>query len=697
MLVDLRRFLRHRLTRAALCVLAVVPLLYGAVYLAAFWDPYNHLNKIPVALVLADQDAAASDGSTVHAGRDLADKLIDRQVFGWVPTSAAQAEAGLRSGAYHLVFTIPADFSKDLAADPDPAHAAEQAQLTVESDDATNYLSGLLARSAFAEIRAAAASSASATFFDRMLVGFTDLKGQTAQAADGAGQLADGAGQARTGAGKLANGADQAQSGAATLANGLNGANSGARDLAAGLSTLEAGSAQLADGTAQAAAGGRQLAGAVDKAVDAVEPTLREHADDIARAATVIADGADTIADHLGELPALADRAVARTQEVEAQLKAQNLDTAAAHEAVVAAVQLRAQLQDLDKIVATLRAVATQARAVAQAAPHLADQVAQARDQVDQLAAGLDSLAAGAQRLSDGTRSAATGARQLAGGVYRLASGARQLDSGLSSLSTGTRSLATGLATLTDGAQRLADGLADGAEKIPGYDPDDRAARAGVLGNPVDLQRSVRHAAATYGVGFAPYFIALALWVGAMLAYMLLKPLNRRHVLAGGRSWRVALAGYLPAAAVGTAQAVILYLVLRYALGLVPISPAGTVAMLILTALAFTAIVQLLGAALGTPGRLVALALLMLQLTSSGGTYPVQTSPGFFQALHPWLPMTYVIAALRRLTVGGSADVVWTAVAVLACFALGAFALTTLSARRARRLRPADLHPILTM
>jgi len=62
-----------------------------------------------------------------------------------------------------------------------------------------------------------------------------------------------------------------------------------------------------------------------------------------------------------------------------------------------------------------------------------------------------------------------------------------------------------------------------------------------------------------------------------------------------------------------------------------------------LTAAAFAAIMQLLGAALGPAGRIAALVLLMAQLTSSGGTYPVQTSPGFFQLIHPLLPMTYVV------------------------------------------------------
>jgi putative membrane protein len=114
-------------------------------------------------------------------------------------------------------------------------------------------------------------------------------------------------------------------------------------------------------------------------------------------------------------------------------------------------------------------------------------------------------------------------------------------------------------------------------------------------------------------------------------------------------------------------------------------------------AVTFAALVQALGALLGPAGRLVALALLMLQLTSSGGTYPVQTSPWFFRAIHPYLPMTYVVDGLRHLIDGGPTGTVIQGCLVLAAFAAGAFGVTTLASRKARRLTPSKLHPELVL
>ncbi|MEV4707638.1 YhgE/Pip domain-containing protein [Actinoplanes sp. NPDC049316] len=702
---ELRRFLRGRLTAAALVVICVIPLLYGALYLYAFWDPYGRLNHIPAALVVEDTAATASDGTKVHAGKDLADELVRREVFDWHVTDEKSAEKGLAEGRYQLSLRIPRTFSTNLTTGPDADAKPRPAELVVVNDDATNYLSGIFSRTAFEEVRAAAAQSAQAGYFDKMLIGFTDLKQQTGKAADGAQQLDDGATDARNGAGQLENGLTDAEKGAGRLAGGLGSAAQGADDLADGLAALQTGAAQLATGTQQAAAGGRQLASTVDAAADRVEPVLRDNARLIEDAANQVARGADVLARNVNQLDDAADEAVRNATRLQQYLDELPDDTpgidqarAYAKELVAAAKRVQSTIDhaDLDGLSKRLHTVAATARKVAAAAPHLADDVAAARAKVDDLAAGLGDLATGAQQVSNGASDAATGATQLRGGIFQLASGARQLDNGLGTLSNGGRRLAAGLGDLQSGTAQLASGLRDGAEQIPSYG-DDPSGRADLLSNPVQVDRTVRHPAGTYGVGFAPYFLSLALWVGAMITFMVLRPLNRRYVVSGAPAHRVALAGLLPAVAIGLAQATLLFLVVVFGLGLNPHSPLLTLGLLMLTATAFAAIMQLLGAALGPAGRIIALALLMLQLTSSGGTYPVQTTPWFFQAIHPLLPMTYVVEALRHTIDGGPTGTVVTGVLALLTYGLAALALTIAVARRKRRLTRTDLHPELVI
>lgn len=702
---ELRRFMRGRLPVAALVALSVIPLLYGALYLYAFWDPYGRLNHVPAALVVEDVTATASDGTKVHAGQDLADELVQRQIFDWTETDEAGAEKGLQSGKYHLLLRIPRDFSTELTTPPDQDVDPQSAQLQVVNDDANNYLSGVFSRTAFDEVRAAAAASASSGYYDKMLIGFTDLKKQTQDAADGAEKLKNGVDSAADGADQLENGIDDAHSGAGQLSSGLGTAGQGASDLAAGLKQLTAGTNALVTGTEQAAAGGRQLATVVDAAADQVEPVLRQNAQVIADAATQVAQGADLLAANIGKLDDAAADAVTRAEDLQSLVDGLPAGTPnlgdlkkAAAGLVTAAERVQTTIHgtDLGTLAKRLRVVAADARKVAAAAPHLADDVAAARAKVDDLANGLGALETGAKKVQSGTADASAGADSLEGGIFQLASGARQLDNGLGTLSSGGQQLAAGLGQLQGGAAQLASGLADGAKSIPGYG-DDPSQRADVLADPVSLDRTTLNPAATYGVGFAPYFLALALWVGAMIVYMVLRPLNRRYVVSGAPSYRVALAGLLPAVVIGLVQACLLFAVVTLALGLSPVHPVLTVGLMMLTAAAFAAIMQLLGAALGPAGRIAALVLLMLQLTSSSGTYPVQTSPGFFQLVHPLLPMTYVVQALRHTIDGGPAGTVVTGVLALLGYGLGALLLTVLVAHRSRRMTPSDLHPELVI
>ena len=291
----------------------------------------------------------------------------------------------------------------------------------------------------------------------------------------------------------------------------------------------------------------------------------------------------------------------------------------------------------------------------------------------------------------------AAGAKKLHKGIGTAKTGAVNLDKGVGKLKTGADDLNGGIFKLVDGSGKLAGGLHDGAEKIPDYDEQDRDRRTEVMADPVRLASQDLHKAPNYGTGFAPYFIPLSLWVGAMVAYMLIAPMNRRALAAGASAWRIALAGWLPVVAIGVLQTVALMSVLHWAIGLQMARAAGTVGFLFLVTACFAAIVQWLNARFGAAGRILVLALLMLQLTSAGGTYPVQTSPGFFNALHPFLPMSYVVEALRRLITGGGLEPVWHACVVLTAFTAGALALTAVAARRRQVWTLDRLHPELSL
>ncbi|MFE7297600.1 YhgE/Pip family protein, partial [Streptomyces sp. NPDC057579] len=236
--LELKRFGRGKLPRAALAALLLLPLLYGALYLWSFWDPYGRLDRIPVALVNDDRGADVG-GQHIAAGDGIVAGLRDSHTFDWHQVDAQEAGRGVEDGTYYLSLSIPRDFSRRIASSSG-AHP-ETGALKVRTNDANNYIVGQISRTVFSEVRAAATAKASRTFLDKIFVSFSTLHGKTEEAADGADRLKDGIGQAKDGTGKLADGLGTAKNGSARLVDGLG-------DLDAGAGRLHQGSAELAKG-----------------------------------------------------------------------------------------------------------------------------------------------------------------------------------------------------------------------------------------------------------------------------------------------------------------------------------------------------------------------------------------------------------------------------------------------------------------
>ncbi|MFH9708856.1 YhgE/Pip family protein [Streptomyces luteogriseus] len=686
--LELRRFGRGKLPRAALVALLVLPLLYGALYLWSFWDPYGRLDKIPVALVNDDKGATA-DGKKITAGDDITKGLHDSKTFDWQEVSAAEARRGVEDGSYYLSLTLPADFSRRIASSS--GNTPETGALQVRTNDANNYIVGQISRTVFSEVRQAASTKTSRSFLDKIFVSFSDIHGKTVKAAKGADRLNGGIGKA--------------EKGSKDLADGLKDAKDGSGKLSTGLRKLHTGAGDLEDGSKQVAEGTQKLADRVNGTADKVGPFLKGNEKTIGDTAQLVADSSGVIRKHLDTLVKTAPTAAKGARAASGTLTdvyARRCDDPvlpdaacsdlkkakdAAADVTVIADDLNTLIADqdgdLDKLDKNLATLQKQSQALANRAPHLSEDLADAVKKIN--------------KLNDGAAEVAAGAKKLHKGIGTARTGAADLDKGVGKLKTGADDLNGGIYKLVDGSGKLAGGLHDGAEKIPDYDERDRDRRTEVMADPVRLASHDMHKAPNYGTGFAPYFIPLSLWVGAMVAYMLIAPMNRRALAAGASAWRIALAGWLPVVAIGVLQTVALMSVLHWAVGLEMVRAAGTVGFLFLVTACFAAIVQWLNARFGAAGRILVLALLMLQLTSAGGTYPVQTSPGFFNALHPFLPMSYVVEALRRLITGGGLEPVWHACVVLTAFTAGALALTAVAARRRQVWTLDRLHPELSL
>jgi putative membrane protein len=214
---EFRRLTSTTMSMVAVIALALVPILYGGLYLWANQDPYANLNRVPVALVVQDAGATVN-GTHVNYGDAVADQIIKDHSFGWHRVSAATAKKGVNDSRYDFSVTLPAGFSEALAsaAGANPRTAS----VVLTTNDANSYLSTTIGQQAVKAIRVAIVQKVNSEAAGQFLVALSDIRTKLTSAADGAGKLAAGSSSAATGAQKLANGTNALASGAAQVAAG---------------------------------------------------------------------------------------------------------------------------------------------------------------------------------------------------------------------------------------------------------------------------------------------------------------------------------------------------------------------------------------------------------------------------------------------------------------------------------------------
>ncbi|HLR99971.1 YhgE/Pip domain-containing protein [Mycolicibacillus parakoreensis] len=295
--------------------------------------------------------------------------------------------------------------------------------------------------------------------------------------------------------------------------------------------------------------------------------------------------------------------------------------------------------------------------------------------------------------LKQALRAAENLLQALTTGAQRVTAGATQISTALGPLKSGSMTLQSGADQTNSGATELSDVIDGALHKIPDTSPQQTAAASDVLSSPVEISTENLNPAGVYGRGFTPFFFAIALWVVGVLAYLFFRPANLRAWAGRVSALTVAVGGWLPAAVVTAVGGLVLYGVVAAGLGLKPDHPLWLAGLLVLAAGSFMAIDHFLRVTFGVIGGGLSLALLIIQLTSCGGLYPIETMPAPFRVIHPLIPMTYVVDGLRVAVSGGLTGNLIRDILVLTGFLVVFLGATTLMLRRQRIWTIARLHP----
>jgi len=439
-------------------------------------------------------------------------------------------------------------------------------------------------------------------------------------------------------------------------------------EAADGADELAGGADELADGTRQAASGAGELSNGLGKLSSGMETMPRD--------TKKLADGARQVSDGIAQINVMVQKFSKALTDATANADADIAQLDALLKQLVQQCQGPRPPQGID----------------CQRIQEVAGRTGELQGFVQQVRGEMGGAAQQFQMLADGADQVATGNEKLAQNVPLLVSSVQKAAGGASELADGTRQLSDGADQLAGGAGELGSGLRKGSEAVPDYDKDEREKLSETVATPVVDAADRLNKVSNNGEALTPYFMAIALWIGAMAIFLLLRPLSDRAIASTAGDIRTALAGYAPGLALSLLQVLLMVVALQWVVGVDPANQGLFLAMAVAAAVTFTAVNQMLVALLGGAGRFVALVLLALQLAAAGGTYPIETSPGFFGFLHGLLPMSHVVEGLRAATAGGG-DGVGGVFLALFVFTVLSLALTVVAARRRQTVTPARLRP----
>ena len=603
---------RHRRLAIAFVGVLFVPALYAFIYLKAMWDPASHTRELPAALVNLDEGANYHTRE-LNLGARVIDAIEQHGQFQYRRYDDLEAaRRDVRRGLAAFSLELPADFSRRAL----PGEHPGEAKLVIYTSEGNHYASAGFARRFAPEVAQRINTMLSEARWELVLStaagsqrSLDTLRGALAELHKGSSELSSGLAQARRGSAQLFEGATQASEGSARLRQGAAGVQDGAQQLASGV---------------------RQLAPAL-RGIERARPADAELA--------ALRGGARGLVEGQQELGRGLDRLGGGASQIQAGL-------------------------------GTLKAAADE---VPLFGGRLVEGIVPLEGGSGQLVAGLDQAREGSTRLLQGAQRLEEGVLALAEGTQRagsaiatltarlpedarleafvdatreLARGHEALGGGIKQLAGGQQVLQGGLGQLVDGAGRLATGIELVRGSLPsGVDTPGGSAQGLALS--VEPVVEVVAPVPNQGSALTPNFVPLALWVGAVMAAFLVHWQRVPAPLLAGSRWTIGAAKLvLPLAAVLT-QALLMLLLLRGGFGVPMPTPGAFALTLLLSSATFLALVFALVRVLGDLGKVIAVLLLVVQVSAAGALLPVELSDDVFQALHPYLPLSWVVRAFR--------------------------------------------------
>lgn len=638
-------------------VVLLIPIIYSFFYLKSYWNPYGTLSDMKIAVVNLD-----SGKDDKNQGNEFVQSLKDSATFNICEVSKEDANDGMEKGNYYATIEIPENFTECL--ESGATTNKQVAQIAYRPNQATNYLATQIINSAVKTIELNLQSKVDREIIANLSDKLNEVPDSLQTISDGASSILDGSQSLNDGIKQLNDGTNQLSSSYKEFDNGVASAYTGSQ-------SLERGLAQVTTGVDTLKNGGQTLDNAISQINAGVDELSAQSNSGIASLASGVNDLNTGAANLNAKLPEYVEKVEYLNSNVKPLLQALSAYSTSTTDPTlqylaVSASQILAQdpekgnLDGFQQLTIGGQTLTTGANdlyagtqklvAGTQDLGKLTSGVQSLKSALTQVKQGTTSLNQGIVTLSNGTVQLTAGSSTLTNGLATLNSSSKTIDNALTTLNTGTASAYDGSNKLVEGVQTfktsIDEGLANTKEQLKSLNGiEDFGAK------PVEFKTEAYGEVNSYGIAFTPLFLCIGLWVGALMAYVVLYYDQKHRFKIFDHDYKNKILQNIAYIGLGALQGLIVAILLKLGLGFDIQNHALYYTASILVGITFVSIIQFLIRNFGDIGKFLALVVLVLQLAASGGTFPIETIDKGFQGLTSYLPMTYSIKLFREILV----------------------------------------------
>ena len=668
---DILRIRQNVIAMIVIMGITVVPCLYAWFNIAGSWDPYSNTGNLKVAVASVDD---GYEGSLIPIRLNLGDQVLsslrENTQMDWVFTSEENAVSGVQSGEYYAAIVIPKDFSSKM--------------MSIFSEDIqkpkiiyySNAKENAIAPKVTAKGASAIQKQINQTFIETVSdTALTALQSVSNMAkATGSESIADNLSK------NLNQMATDLSSASATMQSFSNLTASAQQLLTATSDSLDQAKSQTSSGKKTLNDTKKtfsHLDSALDGATDSINSALSSSADFYTQVSNTLDTAFDTqskdasaVADTLNTLAGKIDNVISAYTSLRDSISSIGTDhpeLASLTEPIVAKLNssITTQTDLRDKLNSTATSLKNSTTDLKTAKSELDALVNQSAKDVKQVQADYesnlqDSLNNLSSSVSDVESNLGDLMSQIGEGIDGVSSLAKSANSDLTQIQS---ALTNSSSLLSDAAKKLTDTSAalDEMKQSGNYSElqtllsDNKEALTSFLATPVSLKTHQVYKIDNYGSSMAPFYSTLSIWIGGIVLVAMLKVTVSKKCLEDlhrVKTHQIYLGRYIIFLLVGLMQSTLITAGDLWYLGIQCEHPFLFLFACWFSSIVYVNIIYTLTVSFGDIGKAASVVLLVVQVAGSGGTFPIEVAPKFFQAVYPLLPFVHSMAAMRE-TIGG--------------------------------------------